>query len=47
VLDMFAGAGTTLVVAKKLGRAGIGIELNPKYAEMATKRIDETQAPLF
>jgi site-specific DNA-methyltransferase (adenine-specific) len=40
VLDIFLGSGTTAVVAKKLGRNWIGIELNPKYVEMAQKRID-------
>ena len=39
VLDPFFGAGTTGVVAKKLGRNYIGIELNPDYIEMARKRI--------
>jgi len=39
VLDPFIGAGTTGFVAKKLGKDFIGIELNPKYAEMARKRI--------
>ena len=39
VLDPFIGSGTTLVVAAKLDRGGIGIELNPKYVEMAEKRI--------
>jgi DNA modification methylase len=39
VLDPFFGAGTTGVVAMRLGRDFIGIELNEKYCEMARKRI--------
>lgn len=39
VLDPFDGAGTTQLVAKQLGRRGIGIELSPEYARMAEKRI--------
>ena len=39
VLDPFAGSGTTGVVAKRLGRDFVGIELNPEYAEMARGRI--------
>jgi len=39
VLDPFLGSGTTMAVARKLGRSCIGIELNPKYIEMAKKRV--------
>ena len=39
VLDPFAGSGTTCLVAKKLGRHYIGIELNPEYVKMAKKRL--------
>jgi site-specific DNA-methyltransferase (adenine-specific) len=39
VLDPFAGSGTTLAVAQKLGRGYIGIELNPEYAIMANERL--------
>jgi DNA modification methylase len=39
VLDPFAGAGTTLMMAARLGRASIGIELKPEYAQMAADRI--------
>lgn len=46
VLDPFAGSGTTGVVAVRRGRSFVGIELNPKYAAMARKRITD-EAPLF
>ncbi len=39
VLDPFAGAGTTLLVAHKLGYDWLGIELVPKYCQIAEKRI--------
>lgn len=39
VLDIFFGAGTTGLVALKLNRKFIGIELNSKYIEIATKRL--------
>lgn len=39
VLDPFAGAGTTGLVADRLGRSAIMIELNPSYVEMARARI--------
>ena len=42
VLDPFSGAGTTGVVACKLNRRYIGIELNPDYAEMSKNRLAKT-----
>lgn len=39
ILDPFIGAGTTAVVAKKLNRNFIGIELNPEYIKIAEKRL--------
>jgi DNA modification methylase len=41
VLDPFGGAGTTGLVADRLGRDAILIELNPTYAEMARKRLSD------
>lgn len=46
VLDPFAGAGTTLLVADRLGRDGIGVELNPAYAALAADRL-RADAPLL
>ena len=42
VLDPFAGSGTTLVAAKKLGRKFIGIDINEEYIEIAKERIKNT-----
>ena len=44
VMDPFAGSGTTGIVAARHGRAFVGIELNPQYAQMAGESID---GPLF
>ena len=48
VLDPFAGSGTTLAVAKKLGRSFIGFELSPDYAARIRTRLAATRrgAPL-
>lgn len=46
VLDPFMGSGTTGIVAEKLQRNFIGIELNPDYFKMAKDRIYNV-APLF
>ena len=39
VLDPFAGFGTTLVVAERLGRRAVGVELLPERVEQARKRL--------
>lgn len=46
VLDPFGGAGTTGLVADRLGRNATLIELNPQYAELAKQRI-HGDSPLF
>lgn len=49
ILDPFMGSGTTLVACQKLGRRGIGIEIDPDYFEIACKRVEEAtrQPDLF
>jgi len=44
VLDPFTGSGTTLMVARRLLRNSIGIELNPAYCELIVDRIGQ---PIF
>ena len=39
ILDLFSGSGTTSVVAKRLGRKFIGIEMNPDYVRLGLKRL--------
>lgn len=41
VLDPFAGSGTTLAAAKRLGRNYVGVELSEEYAEGVRRRLDE------
>lgn len=43
VIDPFAGSGTTLAVAAKLGRNAYGCELNPEYVKLAEARIREAR----
>lgn len=45
VLDPFLGSGTTVAVARELGRWGVGCELNPAYAELARVRIGKAERP--
>lgn len=44
VLDPFMGSGTTGVACAKLGRKFIGIEIEPKYFDIACRRIEEAYA---
>lgn len=42
VLDPFCGTGTTLLVARALGRNAVGIDISASYVEFARKRIEES-----
>ena len=41
ILDPFMGSGTTGVAAVNAGKQFVGIEREPKYFEIALRRIDE------
>lgn len=46
VLDPFSGTGTTMVAACKWGRNSIGVEIDPKYAAIAEKRMNGARTTL-
>ncbi len=41
VLDPFLGSGTSLIACLETGRAGIGVEINRNYCELAVRRLKE------
>jgi len=47
VLDPFCGSGSTLEAARNMGRAFIGIELDPQFVEMSRHRLAESNTSLF
>lgn len=46
VMDNFCGAGTTLKVAKGLGRRYIGVDISEEYCELARKRVESVTLPM-
>jgi hypothetical protein len=47
VLDPFAGSGTTLAVAQRLGRKSIGTDLSEEYLKLASKRLGSIAMPMI
>jgi len=47
VLDPFMGSGTTILVAGRMGRSAIGIEILPEYCEIVREKIASFQYSLF
>ena len=43
VLDPFAGSGTTIKVAKELGRKYIGYEIMKEYKEIINKKLNQSE----
>ncbi len=46
VLDPFVGSGTTLIECRRLGRNGVGLELNPEVAARATDAVMQEPNPM-
>ena len=47
VLDPFVGCGSTAVMAKRLGRKYIGIDVSKEYCKLAEERLGTEAATLF
>lgn len=47
VLDPMCGSGTTLKMAKELGRHWIGIDISKEYCRLSKRRVDGGRVPLF
>src|SRR5512134_1821049 len=47
VLDPFMGTGTTSVAAARWGRNSVGVEIDPHYFDIASKRLYQETASLF
>jgi len=47
VLDPFMGSGTTIVVAKRMGRSSIGIDIVPEFVEMVKSKLEPYKNTLF
>ncbi len=45
VLDPFLGSGTVALVARRLGRRYLGIEINPEYIKLACRRVGAVEQP--
>ncbi len=43
MLDPFVGTGTTVSVAKSLGRRGVGVEINERYVEISERNTVERE----
>ena len=47
VLDPFVGSGTTLAVAQRLGRQGVGADINEEYLSLASRRLGNISIPMI
>ncbi len=47
VLDPMCGSGTTAKMSKVLGRRYIGMDISQKYVDLANRRLEQTNPPLF
>ncbi len=45
VVDFFSGMGTTLIECKRLGRTGLGVEIDPVVADRSVERINSAENP--